>query len=290
MEQYVDTVKRNDKIGGNTDILKLIAGPTNKDAYNKIEDKIDVYVLDNLKRTHQNRIENNEKITAPKSFGDSTVKVVVDPAPFSVDQSKSSTSGSATNDTQRTFSSLNTERNKNMCDANSKSILTFIAGPTNKDVSTKIEDKETNVYELDNLKRTHQNRIENNEKITAPKSFGDSTVKVVVDPAPFSVDQSKSSTSGSATNDTQRTFSSLIPKPNKTTCDANSKYSRNNKTATSSTLPPMTLTANTMTGDNKAYAIVASSPSNCGQSLPSTFRGNREYKEEKEDDWLKQKK
>ena len=50
----------------------------------------------------------------------------------------------------------------------------------------------------------------------------------------------------------------------------------------------MTLTENTMTGDNKAYAIVAFSPSNCGQSLPSTFRGNREYKEEKEDDWLKQ--
>ena len=206
VEQYVDTVKRNDKIGGNTDILKLIAGLTNKDAYNKIEDKIDVYVLDNFKRTHQNRIENNEKITSPKSFGDSTVKVVVDPSPFSVDQSKSSTSGSATNDTQRTFSSSIPKPNKSTCDANSKSIMKFIAGPTNKDVSKKIEDKETNVYELDNLKRTHQNRIENNVKITALKSFGDSKVKVVVDPSPFSFDQSASSTSGTATNDTRRTF------------------------------------------------------------------------------------
>ena len=71
-------------------------------------------------------------------------------------------------------------------------------------------------------------------------------------------------------------------------CDANSKYSRNNKTATSSTLPPMTLTVHKMTGDNKAYAIVASLPSNCGQSLTTTFRGNREYKEDKEDGWLKQ--
>ena len=50
----------------------------------------------------------------------------------------------------------------------------------------------------------------------------------------------------------------------------------------------MTLTVPTMTGDNKAYAIVASLPSNCGQSLTTTFRGNREYKEDKEDGWLKQ--
>ena len=112
--------------------------------------------------------------------------------------------------------------------------VSFVAEPDVEDAlwsTLKGEDKETNVYELDNLKRTHQNRIENNENITALKSFGDSTVKVVVDPSPFSVDQSKSSTSGSATNDTQRTFSSLIPKPNKTTCDANSKYSILNSVA-----------------------------------------------------------
>ena len=117
--------------------------------------------------------------------------------------------------------------------------MKFIAGPTNKNASNKIEDK-INVYELDKVKRTNQNRIENDEKITAPQSFGDSKVKVVVDPSPFRFDQSKFSTLGSANNDTQRTCSSSITKPNKSMCDANSTYSRNIKTATSSILPPST--------------------------------------------------
>ena len=161
----------------------------------------------------------------------------------------------------------------------------FIVGPTIKEGANKIEDKEINVNVLDHLKSTNQDKIKNNEKITATKPFGDSKVKVIVALSSFILGQSTSSTSGSSTNDTQRTSSSSIAKPKERKRDAIRKYSRKTKTPSYITHPPMNLTAPKLIGDRKVTVIVASSTPNSGEII-SNSRDNKGYKEDKEDNWL----
>ena len=87
-------------------------------------------------------------------------------------------------------------------------------------------------------------------------------MKLVVAPSSFILGQRTSSTSGSSTNDTQRTSSSSIAKPKERKRDAIRKYSRKTKTPSYSTHPPTTLTAPKMIGDRKVTVIVASSTPN----------------------------